>query len=277
MPWPAHRSSRGSPAPSPAGPGSMRFFVSWTNRSLSTGTFTTAKPRNPKTCSANSSGRRELSSRANGRHSTSCRLCQRRPPRRPATSKRSKAAARRCSTRARPCRACARPRNTPSRLGGGSNHRHGLFDAILVKENHIKSAGGLANALKAAASANDDVLIEVEVESIAELKLALDAGADRILLDNFSLEDLRVAVAINGTYGYVAAELEASGNVGLDTLRGDRRHRRGLHLQRRTDQKRKGNRPLDAVQHRLTNPWPCSPAKRRYATARVTRLGSDTP
>ncbi len=105
------------------------------------------------------------------------------------------------------------------RLGGGENHRRGLFDAILIKENHIKSAGGLGNALEAAAAGNGDVLIEVEVESIAELRLALDAGATRILLDNFSLEDLREAVAINSNYGYVAAELEASGNVDLDTLR----------------------------------------------------------
>jgi len=105
------------------------------------------------------------------------------------------------------------------RLGGGSNHRHGLFDAILIKENHIKSAGGIANALEAATAAHDDVLVEVEVESVAELKVALDAGAGRILLDNFSLEDLREAVAINAAYGYVAAELEASGSIGTDTLR----------------------------------------------------------
>ena len=104
-------------------------------------------------------------------------------------------------------------------LGGGNNHRHGLFDAILIKENHIKSAGGIANALEAATTAHDDVLVEVEVESIAELKIALDAGAGRILLDNFSLEELREAVAINAAYGYVAAELEASGNVDMETLR----------------------------------------------------------
>ena len=77
------------------------------------------------------------------------------------------------------------------RCGGGVNHRVGLFDAVLIKENHILSAGGIAPALERARAAGDDVLVEVEVESLDELRQALDAGATRILLDNFSLEDLR--------------------------------------------------------------------------------------
>ena len=101
--------------------------------------------------------------------------------------------------------------------GGGHNHRVGLFDAILIKENHIKSAGSITAALKAAQQ-HDDVLVEVEVESHDELLEALDAGAARVLLDNFSLEQLRQAVATNNDYGFVAAELEASGNVTLDTI-----------------------------------------------------------
>jgi nicotinate-nucleotide pyrophosphorylase (carboxylating) len=105
------------------------------------------------------------------------------------------------------------------RCGGGDNHRAGLYDAILIKENHIRSAGSITEALRRAKSAVDDVLIEVEAESLDELREALDAGAGRILLDNFSLADLREAVSINADYGYVAAELEASGNVGLDTIR----------------------------------------------------------
>ncbi len=105
------------------------------------------------------------------------------------------------------------------RCGGGENHRAGLYDAILIKENHIRSAGGIAEALRRAQGAADDVLVEVEVESLGELREALDAGAGRILLDNFSLADLREAVSINAEYGYVAAELEASGNVSLDTIR----------------------------------------------------------
>ena len=103
--------------------------------------------------------------------------------------------------------------------GGGHNHRIGLFDAVLIKENHIKSAGSITAALEAARASCEDVLIEVEVENHEELLEALDAGAARILLDNFSLEELKRAVTTNREYGYVAAELEASGNVTLDTIR----------------------------------------------------------
>jgi len=106
------------------------------------------------------------------------------------------------------------------RCGGGQNHRVGLFDAILIKENHIRSAGGISAALQAAQQSGNDVLIEVEVESHDELLEALDAGAARILLDNFSLRELREAVATNDGYGYARAELEASGNVTLETVRG---------------------------------------------------------
>ena len=105
------------------------------------------------------------------------------------------------------------------RCGGADNHRAGLYDAILIKENHVRSGGSITEALRRAQAAKDDVLVEVEVESLDELREALDAGAARILLDNFSLDDLREAVSINSGYGYVAAELEASGNVGLDTIR----------------------------------------------------------
>jgi nicotinate-nucleotide pyrophosphorylase (carboxylating) len=105
------------------------------------------------------------------------------------------------------------------KCGGGHNHRIGLFDAILIKENHIKAAGSITGALQAASARHQDVLIEVEVENHEELLEALDAGAARILLDNFSIGELEKAVAINRGYGYAAAELEASGNVTLDTIR----------------------------------------------------------
>ena len=105
------------------------------------------------------------------------------------------------------------------RCGGGHNHRAGLYDAILIKENHARSAGSITAALRRAQDAAAEVMIEVEVESLVELREALDAGAGRILLDNFSLDDLREAVRINADYGYVAAELEASGNVDLETIR----------------------------------------------------------
>ena len=99
------------------------------------------------------------------------------------------------------------------------NHRTGLFDAILIKENHIKSAGSITAALQSAQSLDADVLIQVEVESHDELLEALGAGAARVLLDNFSISDLRQAVKTNEGYGYMAAELEASGNITLESIR----------------------------------------------------------
>jgi len=105
------------------------------------------------------------------------------------------------------------------RCGGGHNHRSGLYDAILIKENHIRSAGSIGAALARARDAHANVLVEIEVESVDELRQALDGGAGRILLDNFPLDTLREAVAVNAGYGYVRAELEASGNVTLETIR----------------------------------------------------------
>jgi nicotinate-nucleotide pyrophosphorylase (carboxylating) len=101
------------------------------------------------------------------------------------------------------------------RCGGGQNHRIGLFDAILIKENHIRSAGSITAALLAAGEAAHDVLIEIEVESLEELEEALQAGARRVLLDNFELDALRKAVVLNQG----RAALEASGGVTLDSVR----------------------------------------------------------
>lgn len=100
------------------------------------------------------------------------------------------------------------------RCGGGTNHRIGLFDAILLKENHIIAAGSIAQAVAQARIQNSDVLLEVEVETLDELEQALQAGADRVLLDNFNLDQLRQAVA--QTTG--RAELEASGGITLQTI-----------------------------------------------------------
>jgi nicotinate-nucleotide pyrophosphorylase (carboxylating) len=105
------------------------------------------------------------------------------------------------------------------RCGGGENHRVGLHDAILIKENHISSAGGITAALRRAREKDTGALVEIEVETLDELREVLDAGAGRILLDNFGLDELRDAVRINADYGYARAELEASGNVTLDTVR----------------------------------------------------------
>jgi len=102
------------------------------------------------------------------------------------------------------------------RMGGGQNQRIGLFDGILIKENHIAAAGGIAQVLEAAFKlADDKVSVQIEVENIDELEQALSAGAPLILLDNFSLADLRHAVQV--THG--RALLEASGNITLDSVR----------------------------------------------------------
>ena len=102
------------------------------------------------------------------------------------------------------------------RVGGGQNQRIGLFDGILIKENHIAAAGGIAQVLEAAFKlAGDTVSVQIEVETIDELEQALSAGAPLILLDNFSPADMRHAVQV--THG--RALLEASGNITLDTVR----------------------------------------------------------
>ncbi len=106
------------------------------------------------------------------------------------------------------------------RCAGGSNHRMGLYDGILVKENHIMAAGSIAAAVAAARAAGASVPVEVEVETLGELQQALDAGADMALLDEFSLDDLRAAVTLNRVHPRGPMKLEASGNVTLETLRG---------------------------------------------------------
>jgi nicotinate-nucleotide pyrophosphorylase (carboxylating) len=103
--------------------------------------------------------------------------------------------------------------------GGGTNHRLGLFDAILVKENHIAAAGSIAGAVSEARRVAPQVLLEVEVENLTQLREALDARVDRILLDNFSLEQMRDAVKITRQHANARTELEASGNMSLENLR----------------------------------------------------------
>ena len=101
------------------------------------------------------------------------------------------------------------------RCGGCHNHRLGLYDAFLIKENHIAAAGSIAAAVDNARALRHDLPVEVEVEDHAQLQQALDAGADRILLDNFSIEQIRAAVALVDS----RAELEASGDINFDNLR----------------------------------------------------------
>ena len=104
------------------------------------------------------------------------------------------------------------------RCGGGCNHRVGLFDAILIKENHIMSAGGIRAAIVAARTLHAGMTIEIEVESLTEMREALAEHAERLLLDNFSLERLLQAVAVNRSVGEHPAELEASGGLTIDAI-----------------------------------------------------------
>ncbi len=101
------------------------------------------------------------------------------------------------------------------KCGGGANHRIGLFDAFLIKENHIAACGGINNAVTQAKLNHADKPIEVEVESFDELELAINAGADIIMLDNFNPEQIRQAVSITNK----RAKLEVSGNMTLETLK----------------------------------------------------------
>ncbi len=101
------------------------------------------------------------------------------------------------------------------RCGGGTNHRMGLYDGVLIKENHIASAGGIGPALAQASKVAPDIPVEIEVENIEQLKEAIAAGAKLILLDNFDLAGFREAVRV--TAGRAA--LEASGGISLETVR----------------------------------------------------------
>lgn len=105
--------------------------------------------------------------------------------------------------------------------GGGRNHRIGLYDAFLIKENHIALAGGIAKAVYAARAAHPELAVEVEVRNLDETAYALGTGADRLLLDNMDAETMRAAVALRDQQaGDRRPTLEASGGVSLETVRG---------------------------------------------------------
>jgi nicotinate-nucleotide pyrophosphorylase (carboxylating) len=105
------------------------------------------------------------------------------------------------------------------RTGGAANHRTGLYDGILIKENHIAAAGGIANAVRTALSQAGDALVEVEVENLTEAREAIAAGAHRLLVDNFSLADMREAVTLRDSAD-TGVTLEASGGIDLKTVHG---------------------------------------------------------
>jgi nicotinate-nucleotide pyrophosphorylase (carboxylating) len=102
------------------------------------------------------------------------------------------------------------------RVGGGHNHRMGLFDGVLIKENHIMAAGSITGAVSAAKRISG-VPVEVEVENLVQLREAINAGADIVMLDNFSLPDMREGVAMNAAAGK-PLKIEASGGIGMDTI-----------------------------------------------------------
>lgn len=105
------------------------------------------------------------------------------------------------------------------RCGGALNHRQGLFDAVLIKENHIAAHGGVAETVRLAHALAGSVLVEVEVENLGQLREALATTAERLLLDNFTLAELRDAVAIRDAQPGPRKELEASGGVVLENVR----------------------------------------------------------
>ncbi|MGA8709021.1 MAG: carboxylating nicotinate-nucleotide diphosphorylase [Steroidobacteraceae bacterium] len=104
------------------------------------------------------------------------------------------------------------------RCGGGHNHRLGLYDMVLIKENHIAAAGSIATAVSTARRDAPGVRVEVEAETLEQVREALDAAADVVMLDNFSREQLRAAVAVNRAHSRPAA-LESSGGIRLESLR----------------------------------------------------------
>jgi nicotinate-nucleotide pyrophosphorylase (carboxylating) len=105
------------------------------------------------------------------------------------------------------------------KTGGGMNHRKGLYDAILIKENHILSCGSISNAVKSALKQNENVPIVVEVENLDEAREAIEAGANQLLLDNFDPEMLAEAVALRNQID-TNIKLEASGGISLDSVQG---------------------------------------------------------
>ena len=102
------------------------------------------------------------------------------------------------------------------RCGGGVNHRMGLWDAALVKDNHVAAAGGVAEAFQAVRETFPGIAVEVECDTVAQVREAIDAGADLILLDNMSLSDLRASVELAHAPAHKAVLLEASGGLSLD-------------------------------------------------------------
>ncbi len=145
------------------------------------------------------------------------------------------------------------------RCGGGRNHRMGLYDMVLIKENHIAAAGSITAAITAARRVARGVKVEVEVESLQELEEALRAGPDIVLLDDFSLEDLAAAVSRNRSRGTAGRAGSLGQRESRDRAR-DRRDRRRLRILRRPDEERPRRRPVDAPGLRVIRPALVTPS-----------------
>lgn len=104
------------------------------------------------------------------------------------------------------------------RCGGGANHRMGLSDMALVKDNHVAAAGGVAEAYARVRALESTIPVEIEVDSLADLRIAIEVGADEVLIDNFTLDEMRAAVALRNELN-PAVRLEASGGLTLETAR----------------------------------------------------------
>ena len=163
------------------------------------------------------------------------------------------------------------------RCGGGSNHRLGLFDAILIKENHIAAAGSIEAATRAAREEDAAVMLEVEVETLDQLREALRSGADRVLLDNFSLEALTDAAAERDSWGWTSGRTGSLRRTRPRRDSGRRPDGRGLHFRWRPHQERSGCRFLPGLSVIRARPVTSRLYGALKATASSSCLGSSTP
>ncbi len=155
------------------------------------------------------------------------------------------------ATPARRRRGCGRSRSTRCAAAAASNHRMGLSDMALVKDNHVAAAGGVTEAFRAVRELAATIPVEIEVDTLDGLREAIAAGADEVLIDNFTPDEMREAVAVRDELN-PAVRLEASGGLTLESARAVGRDRRRLHRRRRTH-------PLGAgARHR---PRPANPSE----------------
>ena len=210
------------------------------------------------------------SSRASARRSISCRRCPPPPPPRAATSKRSRAPAAGSSTRARPCRACGSRRNTPRVAAARRTTAWGSTTWCSSRRTTSSPPAPSRSAIATARRTSPGVPVEVEVESLAEFDQALDAGADIIMLDELSLDDMREAVKRNRARGCKRQTRSLRQRHAGHGAR-DRAHRRRLHLHRQHHQTRAGGRPVHALRVRRVTLRALTASRRRRSCSPPAR------